>query len=228
MFSRIKHYRILREIGGGGFAKVYLAQDTNLKREVAVKVLHANLAESSDFRRFFEREAQLVAALEHLAVVPIYDYGETGGQLYLVMRCMRGGTLSDRLEQTKRALTLAEIIKLLEHLAPTLDAIHARGVIHRDLKPSNILYDDAGSSYIADFGIARMQQATSRLTQTAHLPIAAGRRIPHPPVLRRSPPTPVRINLRRGHRQTDRPPYWYRWGRYCPLPRQTPRSFHPR
>jgi serine/threonine protein kinase len=166
MISQIKHYRILREIGGGGFAKVYLAQDENLKREVAIKVLHANLAEDSDFRRFFEREAQLVAALEHLAVVPIYDYGEINGQLYLVMRYMRGGTLSDHLEKTKRALTLAEVIKLLERLAPTLDAIHAKGVIHRDLKPSNILYDDAGSSFIADFGIARMQQATSRLTQT--------------------------------------------------------------
>jgi serine/threonine protein kinase len=166
MLSQIKHYRILHEIGGGGFAKVYVAQDENLKREVAIKVLHANLAEDNDFRRFFEREAQLVAALEHLAVVPIYDYGEINGQLYLVMRLMRGGTLADRLEKSKKALTLAEVIRLLERLAPTLDAIHAKGVIHRDLKPSNILYDEAGSAYIADFGIARVQQATTRLTQT--------------------------------------------------------------
>lgn len=166
MLSQIKHYRILREIGGGGFAKVYLAQDENLKREVAIKVLHANLAEDKEFRRFFEREARVVASLEHLAVVPIYDYGEIEGQLYLVMRYMRGGTLTDRLEKSKRALTLPEVITLLERLAPTLDAMHEKGVIHRDLKPSNILYDEAGSAFIADFGIARVQQATTRLTQT--------------------------------------------------------------
>lgn len=166
MFTHIKQYRILKEIGGGGFAKVYLAQDEQLRRVVAVKVMHANLAENSDYRRFFEREARLVASFENLAVVPIYDYGEIEGQLYLVMRYMRGGTLADRLEKSKKAMALPEVIALVEQLAPTLDAIHQKGVIHRDLKPSNILYDEDGTPYIADFGIARIQEATTRITQT--------------------------------------------------------------
>jgi serine/threonine protein kinase len=166
MFTRIEQYRILKEIGGGGFAKVYLAQDEQLQRDVAIKVMHANLAENSDYRRFFEREARLVASFENLAVVPIYDYGEIEGQLFLVMRYMRGGTLADRLEKSKKALPLHEVIALIERLAPTLDAIHQKGVIHRDLKPSNILYDENDVPYIADFGIARMQQATTRMTQT--------------------------------------------------------------
>lgn len=166
MHAHIKHYRILREIGGGGFAQVYLAFDERLHREVAIKVLHANLAENDDYRRFFEREARIVASLEQLAVVPIYDFGEIDGDLYLVMRYMRGGTLADHLFEAKKALLLAEVIALLERLAPTFDTMHERGVIHRDLKPANILYDEGGFPYIADFGIARMQQATSHFTQT--------------------------------------------------------------
>ncbi len=166
MRTHIKHYRILRELGGGGFAQVYLAFDEQLHREVAIKVLHANLADNDDYRRFFEREARIVASLEQLAVVPIYDFGEIDGDLYLVMRYMRGGTLADRLFEAKKALPLADVIALLERLAPTFDAMHERGVIHRDLKPANILYDEAGSPYVADFGIARMQQATSQFTQT--------------------------------------------------------------
>jgi serine/threonine protein kinase len=166
MRSHIKHYQLLKELGGGGFAQVFLAFDEQLHREVAIKVLHPNLSEHSDYRRFFEREARIVASLEQLAVVPIYDFGEIEGQLYLVMRLMRGGTLADRLFEAKKALPLAEVIALLERLAPTFDAMHERGVIHRDLKPANILYDEGGSPYIADFGIARMQQATSPFTQT--------------------------------------------------------------
>lgn len=166
MHSHIKHYRILRELGGGGFAQVYLAFDEQLHREVAIKVLHANLADDQGYRRFFEREARIVASLEQLAVVPIYDFGEIGGDLYLVMRYMRGGTLADRLFERKKALPLGEVIALLERLASTFDAMHQRGIIHRDLKPANILYDEAGSPHIADFGIARMQQATSQFTQT--------------------------------------------------------------
>jgi serine/threonine protein kinase len=132
MFSEIQHYRILQRIGGGGFADVYLAKDERLRREVAIKVLQTSFAEQGDYRRFFEQEAQIVASLEHLAVVPIYDYGEIEGQLYLVMRLMRGGTLAERLTRRQNAFTLDEVIVLLERLAPTLDAIHARGIVHRD------------------------------------------------------------------------------------------------
>jgi serine/threonine protein kinase len=166
MRSHIQHYQIIQPLGGGGFAHVYLAFDERLHREVALKVLHANLAENPEYRRFFEREARIIASLENLAVVPIYDFGEVDNQLYLVMRYMRGGTLAERLYEAKKALPLAEVIALLERLAPTFDAMHQRGVIHRDLKPSNILYDETEQAYIADFGIARMQQATTQHTQT--------------------------------------------------------------
>lgn len=159
--EKIGRYEIRGELGRGGMATVYRAYDPVFEREVAVKVLPAHLMEDPQFRKRFEREARIVAQLEHPAIVPVYDVGEDNGQLFFVMRYMSGGSLSDRLK--KGPLSLEETLYLLEHLAPALDAAHAKGIVHRDLKPANILFDASGLPYLSDFGIAKVltgQQTT--------------------------------------------------------------------
>lgn len=146
-------------------ATVYLAHDPKVKRDVAVKILPREYTHDQTFRARFEREAQEMAALEHEAIVPVYDYGEQDNQPYLVMRHMSGNSLADRLLQG--ALTLPEAVQNTQRLAAALDHAHRNGIVHRDLKPSNILFDDYGKAYLADFGIARLSQATTDLTGSA-------------------------------------------------------------
>ncbi|MCA9930081.1 MAG: protein kinase [Anaerolineales bacterium] len=143
---------------------VYLAHDPHFERDVAVKLLPLELLHQSTFRRRFEREAKVVAALDHPAIVPVYDFGEEAGQPFLVMRFMPGGSLSDRLRQG--ALSIKEASAIMSRLAPALDEVHAHGIIHRDLKPSNILFDQRSDPYISDFGTAKLTQAQTRLTDT--------------------------------------------------------------
>ncbi len=160
--DRIGRYKITGELGKGGMATVFLAHDPNFDRDVAVKVMPHALLHDDTFRARFEREAKVIAKLEHAAIVPVYDFGEEDGQPYLVMRYMPGGSLSDRLAD--RSLTLDESLKIIEQLAPALDEAHRKGVVHRDLKPGNILFDQHGSAAIADFGIAKLTQESVALT----------------------------------------------------------------
>ncbi|OGO65490.1 MAG: hypothetical protein A2Z45_02805 [Chloroflexi bacterium RBG_19FT_COMBO_55_16] len=160
--ERIGRYEIKAEIGRGGMATVYHAHDPRFKRDVAVKVLPPQFLHDPTFRARFEREAQIIAAIEHPAIVPVYDFGEEIGQPYLVMRYMSGGTLSDRLDEGW--IPLNEVAHIFSRLAPALDEVHRRGIIHRDLKPSNILFDQYGEAYLTDFGIARMTESASTLT----------------------------------------------------------------
>lgn len=161
----IGRYELKAEIGRGGMATVFHAYDPRFKRDVAIKVLPREFLHDPSFRARFEREAEIIAALEHPAIVPVYDVGEEDGQPYLVMRLMTGGSLSDRM--ARGPLSLVETARILAQLAPALDRAHARGVIHRDLKPGNILFDDEVNAYIADFGIARLAQATVSFTGSA-------------------------------------------------------------
>src|SRR6188474_84195 len=131
-------------------AVVYRAHDPLFARDVAVKVLPRELQDVPSFRTNFTREARMIAALEHPAIVPVHDFGEEDGQPYIVMRLMRGGSLAQRLRTG--ALPLLETARILSALAPALDRAHAQGILHRDLKPSNILFDDDGHPYVADFG----------------------------------------------------------------------------
>src|SRR5690606_38865479 len=111
----------------------------------------------------FQREAQLVAALEHPAIVPIYDFGEENGQPFLVMRHMHGGSLADRLAHGP--LPFPEVVRVIQRLASGLDRAHQQGIIHRDLKPANILFDQYRDAFLSDFGIAKLASETSgRLT----------------------------------------------------------------
>jgi serine/threonine-protein kinase len=163
--ERIGRYELRGELGRGGMATVYRAYDPGFGREVAVKVLPRELLHDPSFRARFEREARIIAALEHPAIVPVYDYGEESGQPYIVMRLMTGGSLSDRLRGG--ALALAEAVRILSALAPALDRAHAKGIIHRDLKPGNILFDGDDNPYLSDFGIARLAEAKGAMTGTA-------------------------------------------------------------
>ncbi len=165
--QKIGRYQIQGELGRGGMAVVYRAYDPLFEREVAVKVLPTSFTEDPQFRKRFEREARIVAKLEHPAIVPVYDVGEEDGQPFFVMRYMSGGSLADRLK--KGPLSLQEALRLLEHLAPALDEAHRKGIVHRDLKPANILFDASGLPYLSDFGIAKIVSGSQQTTLTGDL-----------------------------------------------------------
>jgi len=141
-------------------ATVYQGWDPLFEREVAVKVLPPELLHADpQFKLRFEREAKIIASLEHPSIVPVYDVGEDNGQPYFVMRYMNGGSLSERIKA--KVMTVEEAVKILAQLAPGMDEAHSKGIVHRDLKPSNILFDGKGVPYISDFGIAKLSQAQS-------------------------------------------------------------------
>jgi serine/threonine protein kinase len=161
----IARYEIQSEIGRGGMATVYLAYDPVFQRKVAIKLVSVNLQDNPVFRSRFEREAHLIARIEHPAIVPVYDFGEQDGQPYLVMRYMAGGSLSEKING--QMMPFADAVRIIAQIAPALDAVHLQGVVHRDLKPGNFLFDDFGNAAIADFGIAHLSEATVDLTGSA-------------------------------------------------------------
>ena len=162
--EKIGRYEIERELGRGGMAVVYLARDPFMKRQVAVKVLPRQFTFDSQFRGRFQREAEIIAALEHPHIVPVHDFGEHEDQPFIVMRHMTGGSLADRLR--KGPLSVAETARIISRLASALDEAHSKGIVHRDLKPGNILFDARGEPYISDFGIAKLAETTASYTGT--------------------------------------------------------------
>ena len=145
-------YRVERELGAGGMATVYLADDVRHHRRVAIKVLRPDLAASLGADRFL-REITTTASLRHPHIVPLYDSGEGNGVLYYVMPFVEGETLRDRLKRETR-IPVRDALRIASEVADALDYAHARGVIHRDIKPENILLD-SGHAVVADFGIAQ-------------------------------------------------------------------------
>ena len=162
MREQIGRYEIRREIGRGGMATVYLAYDPRFQRQVAIKVLPRQFTHDPRYLARFEQEAQLIAKLEHPAIVPVYDFGEHEDAPYLVMRYMAGGSLRERLQG--EPLTLEQTSAIMERLAPALDKAHQVGIVHRDIKPANILFDEDGNLYLADFGLARLADASKSMT----------------------------------------------------------------
>jgi WD40 repeat protein/serine/threonine protein kinase len=156
----IKGYELREAIGAGGFGQVYRAYQSLVKRDVAIKIILPALSNNPEFIRRFEIEAQLIARLEHIHIVPLYDYWREPDGAYLVMRWLRGGSLRTRLKT--KPLTLDEITTLLDQVSSALATAHRRGVIHRDIKPDNILFDEDGNAYLADFGIAKDLETASR------------------------------------------------------------------
>jgi tRNA A-37 threonylcarbamoyl transferase component Bud32/tetratricopeptide (TPR) repeat protein len=150
-------YRIVDKLGQGGMATVYKAYHAALDRYVAIKVMHAAFLEDPNFLARFQREARIVAKLDHPHIVPIYDYAEHNGQPYLVMRFVEGETLKARVGSGP--LDRAEVLRIGEAVGDGLAYAHGQGVLHRDIKPSNILLTPEGGVYLTDFGLARMAEA---------------------------------------------------------------------
>ncbi|MEW6716350.1 MAG: protein kinase [Chloroflexota bacterium] len=150
-------YRIVEQLGQGGMASVYKAYHAALDRYVAIKALHPAFLEDPNFLARFQREARMVAKLEHDNIVPIYDYSEHEGRPYLVMKFIEGETLKARI--ARDSLDLDEVLRIVKAMGAGLAYAHKRGILHRDVKPSNVLMADDGRIYITDFGLARMAQA---------------------------------------------------------------------
>lgn len=150
-------YRVERQVGTGGMATVYSAVHEKLDRKVALKVMHPNLLEDANFKARFDREAKIIARLDHPNIVPVYDFSEYNGQPYLVMKIIEGQTLKRRLRAG--ALPLDEIKRIMHAVASALDYAHRQGILHRDIKPSNIILDENGTPYLTDFGLARIAQS---------------------------------------------------------------------
>ena len=158
-------YRLEREIGAGGMATVYLAEDVRHDRRVALKVLRPELAAVIGAERFLA-EIKLTANLQHPHILPLFDSGEADGYLFYVMPFIEGETLRDRLNREKQ-LPVADAVRIATEVASALDYAHRHGVIHRDIKPENILLHD-GQALVADFGIAlaASKAGGSRMTET--------------------------------------------------------------
>lgn len=150
-------YRIIEQLGQGGMATVYKAYHASLDRYVALKALHPALNEDQTFIARFQREARVVAKLEHPNIVPIYDYAEHDRRPFLVMKFIEGETLKSRLGQGP--LSANEIAKIVDSVGSALAYAHKQDILHRDIKPSNVLIATNDDIYLADFGLARMAQA---------------------------------------------------------------------
>lgn len=159
-------YQILDPLGRGGMAAVYRAYEPGLDRQVALKVLPNEFLHDPGFAERFSREAKVVARLEHPNIIPIHNFGieEQSKTPWMAMRLIAGGALSSLMK--KERIPAARVVVILHGVAEALDYAHAKGVVHRDVKPQNILLDDHGRVYLADFGIAKMVEGSSGLTQT--------------------------------------------------------------
>ncbi|MCL4263127.1 MAG: protein kinase [Anaerolineae bacterium] len=160
-------YVLLEEVGYGGMATVYRAHQPSVERDVAVKViLRARLDDPEAVQRF-QREARLIARLEHPHILPVYDFDGRHDPPYIVMRYLDSGTLRDVMG--RGALPLAEVSYLMQQIGSALDYAHRQGIVHRDIKPSNIMIDRDGNAFVTDFGIARMVSGGQHITMTGAL-----------------------------------------------------------
>lgn len=168
MLEQIAGYEIIAEIGQGAMATVYRARAVTPRdgapRELALKVLRPQYLSDLGFRARFEREGALIETLSHTAIVPVYDVGQAGGQLYMAMAYMPHGSLAERLLHAQPSLE--EAMAILARVGVALDYAHGQGVIHRDLKPSNVLFNARDEAFLADFGIAYDMREDSRGVET--------------------------------------------------------------
>ncbi len=162
--ERIGRYKVIKELGSGSMATVYLAEDPFIKRQVAIKIILSEYTANVNFEDRFRYEAQVVANLNHPAIVPIYDFGFHGEQLFIVMQFMSGGSLDNHLEAD--ISPNLDITTTITRIASVLDKLHENNLIHRDIKPGNILFDGQQQAYLSDFGIAKNVKQPKGFTAT--------------------------------------------------------------
>jgi serine/threonine protein kinase len=168
--GRLAGYRLLDEIGRGGMAVVYRAEDQQLGRTVAVKVLAPRWAGDENFRRRFERESRMAAAIDHPHIIPVYQAGEAAGVLFIAMRYVEGRDLRVLLDRTG-PLPVGHVARIAGQVASALDAAHAHQLVHRDVKPGNILVAEGTDGehpehiYLTDFGLTKKSLASSGITR---------------------------------------------------------------
>ena len=159
-------YEIIRELGIGGQAIVYLAEQQSFQRKVAIKVLLPSVAEDAAFTARFLREARIVANLSHPHIIPVYDFGQSGDTFYMVMEYVAGGGLNQWIES---GIVVEEALRIVSQLAQALHFSHQRGVVHRDVKPDNVMFREDGSAVLMDFGIARGHDADNEVTKVGQV-----------------------------------------------------------
>jgi tRNA A-37 threonylcarbamoyl transferase component Bud32 len=162
-------YRLIEKVGQGGMAQVYKAYQPDLDRYVAVKVLHPHLIGDDDFAARFRREARAVAALEHPHIVRVYDFDTEGGVAFLVMENLQGSSLKTVLRDLDcqgEKMALEEVSRIVGAIADALDYAHRRGLVHRDVKPSNVILANGGRPVLTDFGIARIVEGSTAITES--------------------------------------------------------------
>jgi eukaryotic-like serine/threonine-protein kinase len=164
----VSHYRIISHIGAGGMGTVYLAEDTNLQRRVALKFLSPGIIDDRDAAARLLREARAASTLDHPHIATVYEIGDHAGQPFIAMALYEGETLAARLARGQ--MPVGEIARILSQLADALDAAHTAGIVHRDLKPSNLMVTTTGQLKVLDFGLAKID--TARPRRSSPLPAA--------------------------------------------------------
>jgi serine/threonine protein kinase len=151
----VSHYQIISHIGDGGMGTVYLAEDTNLKRRVALKFLSPGTGHDPDAAARLLREARAASALDHPHIATVYEIGDHAGQPFIAMAHYDGETLATRLARGQ--MGVGEIARILAQLADALQAAHTAGIVHRDLKPANLMLTLTGQLKVLDFGLAKIE-----------------------------------------------------------------------